>query len=280
MTAQARLRIFPAIPRNHIASEYIHELRSFAEFADQSGFAGILLFAGNDTLIETWSMAQYILMHTTRSSPLIAVNPAYMHPFTVAKFISSFAQFFERKVYLNMVTGTAISDLHGLGAQVSHEDRYSRLEEFIFIVRQLLLSRRLLTFEGKFYSVRNLQLRVAFPAALMPELLIAGESDDAKRVSAAAECLRMQMLPPALENELESGGVNMGILTRPSREEAWAAARVLFPESEENRAILQYSMRNTDSVWKRRLSAMGEKQEIGENGYWLGPFLNFQADCP
>jgi alkanesulfonate monooxygenase len=39
-------------------------------------------------------------------------------------------------------------------------------------------------------------------------------------------------------------------------------------------------MENTDSVWKRRLSEAGQNGELHENGYWLVPFLNFQADCP
>ena len=86
-----------------------------ARFGDRNGFAGILLFAGNDTLVEPWSMAQHILAHTAESSPLIAVNPIYMHPFTVAKIVSSFALLYRRKVYLNMITGTATSDLQGLG---------------------------------------------------------------------------------------------------------------------------------------------------------------------
>ena len=118
---KTKLRVFPAIPRNPDSAKYIDELMRVARFSDRNGFAGILLFAGNDTLVEPWSIAQHILAHTAESSPLIAVNPIYMHPFTVAKFISSFAVLYHRKVYLNMITGTATSDLQGLGEQLSHE---------------------------------------------------------------------------------------------------------------------------------------------------------------
>jgi alkanesulfonate monooxygenase len=180
---KTRLRIFPAIPRNPDPAQYIDELMRVARFSDRNGFAGVLLFAGNDTLVEPWSMAQHILAHTAESSPLIAVNPIYMHPFTVAKFVSSFALLYRRKVYLNMITGTATSDLQGLGEQLSHQDRYSRLGEFIHIVRQLLASTRPVTFAGKFYTTSNLQLRPGLPPALMPEFLIAGQSDDAHRVA-------------------------------------------------------------------------------------------------
>jgi len=63
-----------------------------------------------------------------------------MHPFAAAKFVSSFAQLYGRKVYLNMITGTAVSDLLGLGDVQSHADRYVRLGEFVALMRQLLSS--------------------------------------------------------------------------------------------------------------------------------------------
>jgi len=39
-------------------------------------------------------------------------------------------------------------------------------------------------------------------------------------------------------------------------------------------------MENTDSVWKRRLHEAGKTGELRENGFWLLPFLTYQADCP
>ena len=39
-------------------------------------------------------------------------------------------------------------------------------------------------------------------------------------------------------------------------------------------------MKNTDSVWKRRLKFAADANDKCDNGYWLAPFRNFQADCP
>ena len=61
---KTKLRVFPAIPRNSDSAKYIDELMRVARFSDRNGFAGILLFAGNDTLVEPWSIAQHILAHT------------------------------------------------------------------------------------------------------------------------------------------------------------------------------------------------------------------------
>jgi alkanesulfonate monooxygenase len=277
---RTRLRVFPAIPRNPNAAKYIDELMRVARFSERNGLEGPLLFAGNDTFVEPWSMAQHILAHTAKTSPLIAVNPVYMHPFTVAKFVSSFALLHHRKVYLNMITGTATSDLLGLGEQRSHEERYSRLGEFILIVRQLLASTRPVTFDGMFYATNNLQLRPGLPPTLMPEFLIAGQSDDARRVAAQMGCLMMQMLPPNLEQGINAPGMNFGIFAREKRDQARRAAKLFFQDSAEKRELLKYTMENTDSVWKRRLNEAGQDGELHENGYWLLPFLTFQADCP
>jgi len=65
---RTRLRVFPAIPRNPNAAEHIDDLMRVARFGESNGLEGPLLFAGNDTLVEPWAMAQHILAHTGNSS--------------------------------------------------------------------------------------------------------------------------------------------------------------------------------------------------------------------
>ncbi|GGI29722.1 LLM class flavin-dependent oxidoreductase [Bradyrhizobium guangdongense] len=275
----ARLRIFPAISRNRDPKKYVGELMRVAEFADHNGFEGILLFEGNDVFVEPWAMAQHIMAATKRSSPLIAVNPVYMHPFTAAKFVSSLAQLYGRKVYLNMITGTAISDLQGLGDQQSHADRYIRLGEFVTLVRQLLANPRPVNVSGRFYRASNLQLRPRLPPELMPEFLVAGQSDAAQRVAEETGCIKMQMLPPDLDRGLGASGMNFGIFARESSEEARRGAKARFRDDPDDRELLALTVENSDSVWKRRLYE-GQSGELAANGYWLLPYLTFQADCP
>lgn len=277
---KTNLRIFPAVSRNRDPSKYVDELMRIAQFSDRNGFEGILLFSGNDVFVEPWAMAQHILAHTDRGSPLIAVNPVYMHPFTVAKFVSSFALIYRRKVYLNMITGTATSDLRGVGDQRSHEARYSRLGEFIFLVRQLLSSPRPINFKGKYFTANDLQLRPRLPTTFMPEFLIAGQSDDARRISTEMGCLMMQMLTPNLDKGISAPGLNFGIFAREERDQARRAAKLRFQDSAEGRELLKSTMESTDSDWKRRLIDIGKGGDLHESGYWLLPFLTFQADCP
>ncbi len=274
-----RLRVFPAVSRNRDPGRYIDELMRVAQFADRNGFEGILLFEGNDVFVEPWAMAQQIMAQTSRSHPLIAVNPVYMHPFTAAKFVSSFAQLYGRKTYLNMITGTAISDLEGLGDQHSHAERYVRLGEFITLMRELLTSPRPVTFAGRFYRANHLQLRPRLPAELMPEFLVAGQSEAAKRIARETGCIKMQMLAPDIERGLDAPGMNFGIFARPDRDEARQAAMTRFRDNLDDRALLALTVENSDSVWKRQLYE-GQSGDLHDNGYWLLPYLTFQADCP
>lgn len=278
MTA-ARLRVFPAISRNRDPKTYIGELMRVADFADRNGFEGILLFEGNDVFVEPWAMAQHIMAATARSSPLIAVNPVYMHPFTAAKFVSSFAQLYGRKIYLNMITGTALSDLQGLGDEQPHAYRYARLGEFVALMRQLLSSPRPVSFDGRFYRTSNLQLRPRLLPELMPEFLIAGQSDAAQRVAEETDCIKMQMLPPDLDRGLNAPGMNFGIFARETSDEARQAAKARFRDNQDDRELLALTVENSDSTWKRRLYE-GQSGELQDNGYWLLPYLTFQADCP
>jgi alkanesulfonate monooxygenase len=275
-----KLRVFSAVSRNLRAAEYIDQVSRVARFGDHNGLTGVLLFAGNSTVVDPWPMAQHVMMNTEKSAPLIAVNPAYMHPFTVAKFVSSLALLYPRRIFLNMITGTATSDLVGLGQQLSHSDRYVRLAEFIHILRRLLAERRPLNFAGDFYVTKNLQLHPPLSPEFMPELLIAGQSDEAVRVAAETGCLMMQMLPAGLDRAVTSPGLNLGIFARPTRDQARRQAQLFFQDDAEKRALLRYSMENTDSVWKQRLKDAAQTSEIQENGYWMLPFLTSEADCP
>ncbi|WP_316168811.1 MULTISPECIES: LLM class flavin-dependent oxidoreductase [unclassified Bradyrhizobium] len=277
----ATARIFVVAPRTDDPGNFIRDSLRVAQFSDRHGFTGILLFTGNNVALDAWSMAHRILSSTRNLSPLIAVNPIYSHPFTTAKMISSIAQLFDRKVFLNMVTGATTSDLVGLGDHRSHAERYERLEEYIAVVSALCTNPRPLNYDGNYYKASQLKLHPPLLAEFAPEFLIAGGSDNARRLSASSGSIAMQMLPPDLDEGLVGvSGVNMGILTRESKDEAWAAARQRFPDTVEGKTVLSMTMANTDSIWKKRLYAAGGNQVLHENGYWLSPFMNYQADCP
>jgi alkanesulfonate monooxygenase len=274
------VRVFAINPQTRDLDRYWREVRTCIHRSAQQGWTGVLLFTGNDTYVEPWLAAQYALAQTESSSPLVAVNPVYMHPYSAAKMVSSLTHLYGRKIYLNMVCGIALSHLDALGDNLSHDERYERLGEYIAIM-QSLLSGKPVSFDGRYYRVSHLRLLPAVPAESWPDFLLAGQSEAAQRVCERVGAIGMRMLQPALERaHVASRGISFGIVARATREAAWNAARALFPADREAQELLDMSMSNTDSSWKRRLHSVAHLPERTEDGYWLGPFRNFQADCP
>lgn len=273
--------VFTVSPRTADDTLYWKNIETVARLSDRYGYSGILIFTGNDVLLDPWVVAQRVLTETARLSPLVAINPLYMHPFTAAKFISSFAQLHGRRTYVNLVTGAALSYQQSFHDTLSHDERYERLREYAELM-QLLLSTPSVTYEGQHYRVSNLQLLPRLPEALRPGYLLAGQSEAALQTAKAVGAVSMQMLPATLDEGLRAGvrGVHFGITTRPQEADAWKAARALFPEDAMGQSVLELSMRNTDAEWKWRMKMAAEGASVAKHGYWLEPFRNFKADCP
>lgn len=137
------------------------------------------------------------------------------------------------------------------------------------------------SFEGKYYTVNDLQLQPPVEEELQPGYFIAGHSEKAQMVKDETGAVGMQMLMPGLVDDVKGAtGIHFGLMTRKSEAEVWAAAEKRFPESERGKYILERSMKNTDSVWKKRLKFAADTMDQCDNGYWLAPFRSFQADCP
>jgi alkanesulfonate monooxygenase len=275
------VRSFTISPRTLDERLYWENIRTVAQLSQRYSCTGILIFTGNDTFVEPWLVAHSVILESEHLSPLVAVNPMYLHPFTAAKMVSSFAYLYKRKIYLNMVTGTALSHSQALNDQLSHDERYERLAEYIQIIQGLTSGTRAVNFDGRFYKVASLTLQPKVPENLTPEFLIAGQSEAAQRVVETTGSIGMQMLQPKLELELgKARGIHLGIITRRDRSAAWDAAQALFPEDRRGQKALDISMSNTDSVWKRRMRLAAEEPDVSASGYWLAPFRNFRADCP
>ena len=121
----------------------------------------------------------------------------------------------------------------------------------MFLMRRLLRDTSPVTFDGEFYQVKDLALLPGVPADLQPEFLLSGQSDAARQVTRETGAIGTQMLGPQFERGLnDAKAMNFGVLTRPTSEEAWSAARETFPDDEEEQMIQDLSMQNTDSVWK------------------------------
>jgi alkanesulfonate monooxygenase len=262
--------------------EYLRRVEDVARWSDEAGYRGILVYTDNG-IVDPWLTSQVILRATERLCPLIAIQPIYMHPYTAAKMVSTYAYLHERRIYLNMLAGGFKNDLAALNDQTPHDDRYVRTVEYTQIMKRLLSDPDGLTFDGKYCTVTNLKLTPPLPPELFPGILISGSSEAGR---AAAEAIGATPVkypkPPGEEEEGEGvgAGVRLGIIARDDAEEAWRVALERFPEDRKGQITHALAMKVSDSKWHEQLSELGDRPVDGENPYWLGPFKNYKTFCP
>src|SRR5262245_29310555 len=143
-------------------ADYVQRVIDVARWSEECGCKGILVYTDN-SLVDPWLVSQIILEHTKALRPLVAIQPIYMHPYSVAKIISSLGYLHGRAIYLNMVAGGFKNDLIALNDSTPHDKRYDRLREYTLIIKTLLEGDVPLTFEGHFYKVSILKLSPKLP---------------------------------------------------------------------------------------------------------------------
>ena len=264
------------------AAPSAEQLREFARLSEEAGCTGALVVTDNAQL-DPWLVAQQLLEASTRLAPLIAVQPVYLHPYSVAKMLASLAFLHGRRVHLNLVAGGFKNDLAALGDATPHDERYARLLEYATIVKRLLAAPQAVSFQGRYYSVANLKLTPALPAELQPAVLMSGSS--AAGAQAARELGATAIEYPKPPEECVAGGgacgLRIGIVARDTEDEAWAVAEACYPEDRKGQIAHQIATKVSDSVWHRQLAEHAAQEAPQPRAtYWLGPFRNYQAVCP
>jgi alkanesulfonate monooxygenase len=281
------LKIFTMCPPSALAQSgtCLRQLEEIARWSEDAGCEGILVFTDNAQL-DPWLVSQLIIEATESLCPLVAIQPVYMHPYSVAKMITSFAHLYGRRLYLNMVAGGFKNDLTALNDLTPHDDRYVRLMEYTTIIQKLLQSADPVTFEGRFYKVTNLKLTPPLPIDLAPGVFVSGSSEAGMQAARELGATAVEYPKPAAEYAAAppangaSRGIRIGIIARSKDAEAWSVARARFPEDRKGQLTHQLAMKVSDSSWHRELSELGKAGLSAENPYWLVPFQNYKAICP
>lgn len=281
----AGIEVFSTCPQSSGADPkaYVRNVVDVARWSEQAGCRGILVYTDN-SLVDPWLVSQIIIQHTESLCPLVAVQPAYMHPYTVAKMVTSFGYLHGRRLYLNMVAGGFKNDLTALNDTTPHDQRYERLIEYTTIIRRLLANPAAVSYEGRFYKVDKLRLSPSLPQELFPGMFVSGSSEAGLAAAKAMGATAIKYPKPAKEcqgeppDESVDSGIRVGIISREREEEAWEVAHTRFPEDRKGQLAHQLAMKVSDSVWHKQLSEMGE--EAAQGAYWLVPFQNYKTMCP
>lgn len=286
MDLHGKIRVFSTCPQSsdHTSAEYVKRVVDVARWSEIHGCEGILVYTDN-RIVDPWLVAQNIIQHTSRLSPLVAVQPVYMHPYSVAKMVASLGFLYQRRVYLNMVAGGFSNDLAGLDDTTPHDRRYDRLVEYTNVVTRLLTAGSAVSFDGEFYRIKNVKLSPQLPAGLAPHILMSGSSEASLAAAEKLGATAIKYPKAASEDEGVSSasridsGVRTGIIARETEDEAWRIAWERFPEDRKGQIAHELAMKTSDSVWHKQLSDMAHSTE-GRTPYWLGPFQNYKTFCP
>lgn len=259
-------------------------LRDVARWSEEAGCEGILVFSDNKQL-DPWLVSEVILESTERLCPLVAVQPAYMHPYTVAKMLASFAFLHARRLYLNMVAGGFKNDLLALNDPTPHDERYARLIEYTRIIQRLVRGTAPVDFSGRYYQVSNLKLTPRVPPEFLPGVLVSGSSEAGREAADQLGATAVEYPQPSTEYagaappQAGSRGIRIGVIARGRDEQAWTVARERYPEDRKGQLTHELAMKVSDSRWHRQLSELDEAQS-DDSPYWLVPFRNYKAMCP
>lgn len=274
-------RLFTTIPpAGRVGGGGYRDLvRRSARLSEEAGFVGALVYSDNNT-VDPWAVAQEVLGATEAFQPLVALQPVYQHPYTVAKTIASLGLLHGRRICLNLVAGGSRADLAALDDTTEHDRRYDRLTEYTRLIVRLLAGGQV-SAAGDHYRVSGLSLYPALPEHLAPELFISGSSPAGRAAAAELGAIPVRYPEPTGGDDGQAGGgVRIGVIARDTDEEAWRVANERFPATRAGRMLQRMARDASDSQWVARLSAADEFPGGPDSPYWMGPFQTYATFCP
>lgn len=286
MTADQRIEVYSTCPPFDAAlPDYAGRVADTSLWSERQGCRGALIYTDN-SMLDPWLVARLMIEATRGLRPLVAVQPVYCHPYTVAKSITTLAALSGRPVDLNWVAGGFTLDLQALGETTPHDARYERLIEYAGIVVGLLGDEEPVTLEGRYNRVQNLSLAPRLPEELRPGQFVSGSSAAGRAAAEALDAVAVEY-PPPVPPDLEvirdgprERGMRVGIIARDDDETAWQTAYARFPPDRQGRLLHRLAMSVSDSSWHRQLADHAALDDRPESPYWMVPFENYKTFCP
>ena len=250
----------------------------FCRRAEESGIDSLLTdfgFSKPDSIVLSAALG----LATEKIKFIVAYRSGLLCPTIFVQQLNTLSALINGRFSLNIVAGHSPEEQRYYGDFLSHDERYARTEEFLSICRAFWKRNGDVTFDGKYYQVENAKLNVPFISSYRtsPEIYIAGSSPPAERLAINHGTCWMRIadepakvrdkIQPALAAGVECG-LRMGIIARPTREEAVRAAYSLIKslnvKSDDTRGEYEF-VRNSDST--------SIKATYGLESEWVTPYL-------
>jgi alkanesulfonate monooxygenase/4-(gamma-L-glutamylamino)butanoyl-[BtrI acyl-carrier protein] monooxygenase len=265
--------------------ESVYDICSLSE---KYGFTGSLIYYFNNAL-DPWTLATKVINTCEKLTPLIAVQPYYASPYTVAKIVKTIGTLYNRKVNLNFVTGINNADLISIGETTDSIKKFDRMEEYISVFSQLINSKDKVTFKGNYYNYQDLYSGPAIDKSLVPEIFIPGSSQDS--IDLALKVADTALVRPQpykhfmgkysanISRSDMNFAIRLSIIARPSKKEAWECAEDQFTKSRWGEITTVMRSKST-SHNARTMANLALTQERFDDVYWMGGFLSGKTEDP
>lgn len=251
--------------------------------AEEAGFE-YLLIPVDQRCWEAYIAGAFMAARTRSIKPLIAARPGYINPVLLAKMISTFDQFSNGRICVNLIAGQAEAEIAAEGITYAKEDRYALMREEVAIMKALWTADEPLTWEGRFHQLKGASI-VPKPAQQpFPRFYLGGGSTEAWDLSAEHSDVHLfwgdtperivdniarirELADRYGRRDTIQFGMRLQMICRETEAEALAAAEQLIcnvPEAA--REILKADTYNSEA--NRRV-----QQLVDEKGLWIAPHL-------
>ncbi len=245
----------------------------FCRAAEQCGITGLLTDIGA-TKPDPILLAAALGMATEKIEFIVAYRSGLIPPTTFVQQINTLSALIQGRLTLNIVAGHSPLEQHYYGDFQDHDERYPRTEEFLAICHAFWRGEGPVNYQGKYYRIEDGELNTPFvsPAGSSPYIFIGGGSEAARTLSISqGSCwMRLADTPAKLQagsqSVLDAGkelGLRMGVICRPTREEAIRAARALVagldPALREKEQEREFTKRS-DSVSIRHIYQTADEE--------------------
>lgn len=250
----------------------------FAQEADDLGVDSLLMGIGFH-MPDPLPMLGALVRETKRVKFILAYRPGLLSPTLFAQVVNTVSWMSDGRISVNLVAGTSPVEQGYYGDFLSHDERYTRSNEFLEILHRFWRGETPLSFEGEHYRVKDAQIGLGYKGGGRPEIYISGASEVAQQTAVDhGDCwLRYGDTPEgmaaAAKSVLTQGGrvgTRMHVLARETRAEALAdLADMMRDPDEEHRKRIADAVAATDSVAVKTSFQLAETAESD----WISPML-------
>jgi alkanesulfonate monooxygenase len=252
----------------------------FAEHAEQAGLDSVLISFSRyepDPLVVACGLG----LATQKLKFIAAYRSGLMQPTSFVQQVNTLSTLIQGRVSLNIVAGSSSAEQRGYGDYLSHDERYERAAEFLAVCHSFWQGEGDVNFDGKYYQVEKGKLHTPFqaPDRAAPEIYISGHSEGAERLARAyGSCmLRVADAPEKLEASVarvrEQGlevCLRMGVLCRPTREEALSVAETLLTDSDIVRQKTNIATKDDSKMYRDARALAPDADHWLTQSLWTG----------